>query len=132
MPYPIAVSNAIDVAGPPHVPEPAAELYVVTAYTSGPESTGKRPGHPAYGITASGKRVKAGRTAVCPREMAFGTRINIRGVGERVCDDRGGAIKGKRIDVYIPDLKGAVEFGRQTLEVTVISTKIANRGVDRR
>ena len=29
-----------------------------TGYTSGIESTGKRPGHPEYGITYSGVKVK--------------------------------------------------------------------------
>ena len=100
---------------------PAAEEYVVTAYTAGPESTGKTRSHPAYGITASGERVQEGVTAACPPEMPFGTVIAIEGVGERICQDRGGAIKGRRIDVYIPDLQEALEFGRQTLNVTILS-----------
>lgn len=93
----------------------------MTAYTAGPESTGKAPGHPAYGITASGTRVREGVTAACPPEMPFGTRVHIEGVGERVCQDRGGAIKGRRLDVYIADRSEALRFGRQTLEVEILN-----------
>lgn len=99
------------------------ETYVVTAYTLREQETGKRPSHPLYGITASGERVKAQETVACPRELPFGTRLDIEGVGERTCQDRGGAIKGRRIDVYIPELKVAREFGRQTLGVTIIHEK---------
>ncbi|WP_338461597.1 3D domain-containing protein [Brevibacillus borstelensis] len=91
----------------------------MTAYTSGPESTGKAPGHPAYGITASGARVREGVTAACPPELPFGTRVLIAGVGERTCLDRGGAIKGRRLDVYIADRSEALRFGRKKALVSV-------------
>lgn len=101
-------------------PEPEPQTFEVTAYTAGAESTGKTPDHPAYGITASGERVTEGVTAACPPDMAFGTRIDIEGVGERVCTDRGGAIKGGHIDVYMAELSDAIQFGRQRLEVTIM------------
>lgn len=97
------------------------EIYEVTAYTAGPESTGKRPGDEGYGITTSGNRVKEGLTVSCPKELTLGTRIVIEGVGERRCDDRGGAIKGKRLDLYIADLDRALNFGRQKLKVRIVS-----------
>lgn len=105
----------------PIINETITKLYEVTAYTAGAESTGKTPAHPAYGITASGERVKAGYSAACPPELPFGTRLRIEGLGERVCVDRGGAIKGARLDVYMPELDDAIRFGRRTLEVEVIS-----------
>ena len=52
----------------------------VTAYTAGPESTGKHPGHPLYGVTASGERVRQGAIAAS-RSLPFGTRVYIPGYG---------------------------------------------------
>lgn len=100
-------------------PVPDTETYTVTAYTAGPESTGKRPDDPGYGITASGEPVQAGVTVACPPDLPFGTEVMIEDIGERVCHDRGGAIRGNRIDVYMTDLDDALQFGRQTLEVEV-------------
>lgn len=96
------------------------QSFEVTAYTSGYESTGKRPGDPYYGITASGEPVKAGITVACPPSMPFGTVLEIEGVGERVCQDRGGAITEGRLDVYFDELSDALEFGRRTLNVRII------------
>ncbi|WP_144533941.1 3D domain-containing protein [Bacillus pumilus] len=93
---------------------------VVTAYTNGYESTGKHPGHSEYGTTASGVTTKQGITIACPPYMKFGTKLYIEDVGLRVCQDRGGDIKGNRLDVFIENLKKAREFGRQTLTVKEI------------
>ncbi|WP_345806631.1 3D domain-containing protein [Bacillus pumilus] len=93
---------------------------VVTAYTNGAESTGKSTGDPDYGITASGVTTKQGITIACPPYMKFGTKLYIEDVGLRVCQDRGGDIKGNRLDVFIDNLKKAREFGRQTLTVKEI------------
>jgi 3D (Asp-Asp-Asp) domain-containing protein len=85
-----------------------------------PESTGKRPGGAGYGITASGELVREGITAACPPSLAFGTRLDVEGVGERVCTDRGGAIGEGRLDIYITELEEARQFGRQWLNVRII------------
>jgi len=53
--------------------------------------------------------------------MPFGTWLDIEGVGKRRCDDRGGAIKGNRIDIYIPELADALDFGRKRLKVRVVN-----------
>nr|WP_142352279.1 3D domain-containing protein [Bacillus pumilus] len=93
---------------------------VVTAYTNGYESTGKRPGHADYGTTASGVSTKQGITIACPPYMAFGTKLYIESVGIRVCQDRGGDIKGNRLDLFINNVSKAREFGRKTLSVKEI------------
>jgi 3D (Asp-Asp-Asp) domain-containing protein len=112
-----------------HLSKPApqpAETYEVTAYTAYEESTGKTPAHPAFGITASGRRVQPGITAACPRELPFGTWLEIEGVGKRRCDDRGGAIRGNRLDIYIPELTDALEFGRKRLKVRIVNDSFLN------
>ena len=95
--------------------------YTVTAYTNNAESTGKSPGDPAYGITASGKKTQEGVTLSCPPEIEFGTKLLIEGVGVRECTDTGSAIVGKSLDLYIADLKRAQDFGRQKLKVSMIN-----------
>ncbi|MFD0712285.1 3D domain-containing protein [Paenibacillus sp. GCM10027626] len=97
------------------------EIFTVTAYTAGKESTGKSPGHPEYGITASGAKVKENHTAACPPSMPFGTELYIPYFDQQyVCEDRGGAIKEGKLDIYMKNLDDALEFGRRKLQVKVI------------
>ncbi|QAR52059.1 hypothetical protein BAE_04290 [Bacillus aerophilus] len=98
-----------------------AQTYEVTAYTNGAESTGKSAGDPDYGVTASGARTKTGHTIACPPSMAFGTRLNIEGIGVRTCEDRGGAIKEGHIDLYVAGVAEAQAFGRQRLKAEIIT-----------
>ncbi|WP_144482269.1 3D domain-containing protein [Bacillus pumilus] len=98
-----------------------AQTYEVTAYTNGPESTGKSAGDPDYGVTASGARTKTGHTIACPPSMAFGTRLNIEGIGVRTCEDRGGAITEGHIDLYVAGVAEAQVFGRQRLKAEIIT-----------
>ncbi|MFF2413513.1 3D domain-containing protein [Bacillus safensis] len=98
-----------------------ARTYEVTAYTNGVESTGKSAGDPDYGVTASGARTKTGHTIACPPSMAFGTRLNIEGIGVRTCEDRGGAIMEGHIDLYVAGVSEAQSFGRQRLKAEIIT-----------
>ncbi|MCY7451801.1 3D domain-containing protein [Bacillus altitudinis] len=97
------------------------QTYEVTAYTNGAESTGKSAGHPDYGVTASGARTKTGHTIACPPSMAFGTRLNIEGVGVRTCEDRGGAITEGHIDLYVAGVAEAQSYGRKQLKAEIIT-----------
>jgi 3D (Asp-Asp-Asp) domain-containing protein len=91
----------------------ATRTYEVTAYTSGYESTQKHAGDEGYGITASGTKASEGRTVACPQSITFGTRLNIEGIGVRICEDRGGAITEGHLDVYFNSVADAQSFGRQ-------------------
>jgi 3D (Asp-Asp-Asp) domain-containing protein len=116
MPVVLAPEPVVEVVAE----EPEWQTFEVTAYTAGPESTGKQPGDDGYGITASGEHVRENYTIACPPSLPFGQRLEIEGIGERVCTDRGSAIKEGRLDIYIPELKDALAFGRQTVEVRII------------
>jgi|GEM_PF-1358440 3D (Asp-Asp-Asp) domain-containing protein len=87
----------------------------VSAYTAAADECGKDDG-----VTASGLKVTEKRTIACPPNFPFGTKIRINGVGEYRCEDRGGAIKGNRIDIYVETKKEAFTFGRQHLLAEVV------------
>lgn len=69
------------------------------------------------GRTASGENVHEGGVAVDPRVFPYGTRIHIEGVGWRVANDTGGAIKGNRLDIWRPSSSSCRQFGSQRLSV---------------
>jgi 3D (Asp-Asp-Asp) domain-containing protein len=81
-----------------------------SAYTAAADECGK-----SDGITASGLKVLEGETIACPPQFPLGTKLNIEGIGTRICEDRGGAIKGNHVDIYVESKKDAFEFGRQNL-----------------
>ncbi len=93
----------------------------VTAYTPGPESCGAS----ADGITASGRsvyvngmRLAAADTSLLP----FGTILTVPGYnnGQPVqVWDRGGTIKGHRLDVLYSSVSTARKWGVQMLDVDV-------------
>ncbi len=96
-------------------------LYMeATAYDPGPASTGKRPGDPGYGITASGLRAGRGVVAVDPRVIPFYTRLYIPGYGYAVAGDTGSAIVGQRIDLGFNTYGEAIAWGRRMVAVYVL------------
>lgn len=65
-----------------------------------------------HGITASGQPVQAGVTvAADPDVLPYGTVLYIEGVGIRIVQDKGGAIKGNRLDVAVDTHANALQFG---------------------
>lgn len=97
------------------IEEKHIERYTVTAYCPCVKCCGK-----SNGITASGIKAVEGVTVAMNKSIPFGTKIYIDGVGERIVQDRGGAIKGNRIDLYFDSHQEALNFGRQTKEVTIM------------
>lgn len=97
------------------------QTFNVTFYSSEYASTGRKPGDKYYGITASGTKATLGRTIACPPQYSFGTKINIEGIGVRVCEDRGGAIKGNHLDVYVSSESEAYKLGRKYLKGQVVN-----------
>jgi 3D (Asp-Asp-Asp) domain-containing protein len=71
------------------------------------------------GITSSGIQVHAG-TIACPPEFPFGAKMNIEGYGTFTCEDRGGAIKGNHVDIYMVTKKEAFAFGRRNLVAEMV------------
>lgn len=96
--------------------KPIVKEYVVTAYCPCMKCCGKTDG-----ITASGVKAREGITVAMNKSIPFGTKIYIDGVGERIVQDRGGSIKGNRIDLYFDSHQEALNFGRQTKQVKILN-----------
>jgi 3D (Asp-Asp-Asp) domain-containing protein len=94
----------------------------VTAYCPCTKCCGPK----AQGITASGKRVSynGGRfVAADTRLLKFHTKLIIPGYADNQpvpVIDRGGAIKGNKLDVYFPSHQTARQWGRRKIDVLVI------------
>ena len=88
--------------------------YVITAYCTCRVCCGVFSGH---NRTASGTVPTSNHTiAVDTNVIPFGTKVVINGQ-VYVAEDRGGAIKGKRIDMFFMTHKEALRWGRRTMEV---------------
>lgn len=90
------------------------ETYKITAYCSCSKCCGKSTGR-----TSSGTQATAGRTVAAPAKFAYGTKLNIGGNIYTV-EDRGGAIKGNRIDIYVSSHSAALQWGVRYLPVSVV------------
>ena len=72
------------------------------------------------GRTASGSGVRRGIVAADPRILPLGTRINLGAgsySGSYLVADTGGAIKGRKLDIWVANCSEARRFGRRTVTV---------------
>jgi len=100
---------------PADLPQAPLGRFKLTAY-SGPQLGQTEP------VTATGTVARASRTvAVDPAIIPLGSKIYIEGVGERIAEDVGGAVKGHHIDVYLGTVPQARHFGVQRGTVSVIA-----------
>ena len=103
-----AKATTTEVAG-------TTKIYKVTAYCSCAKCCGAH----ASGYTSSGTKATAGRTVAASGQFSFGTKLLINGQ-EYVVEDRGGAIKGNKIDVYMNSHAEALAWGVKYLPVQVV------------
>lgn len=104
-------------------PEPAWVTVTATAYCPCEKCCGvwaeNRPNGIVY--TASGAIAQEGVTIAADWDVyPPGTVLYIEGLGEYTVQDRGGAIKGQKIDVYFESHEDALQFGRQELRIQVV------------
>lgn len=89
------------------------EATAYTAYCNG-----------CSGVTYTGIDLRANPNqkviAVDPNVIPLGSKVYVEGYGEAIAGDIGGLIKGNRIDVFIPSKSDAYEWGRRTVEITIL------------
>ncbi|MFJ7668689.1 3D domain-containing protein [Lysinibacillus sp. NPDC097195] len=77
------------------------------------------------GITANGTDIRSNPNlkviAVDPRVIPLGTKVWVEGYGEAIAADTGGAIKGNKIDVFIPSDGQARNWGVRTVTVKILN-----------
>lgn len=89
------------------------KIFKITAYCSCAKCCGKTTGY-----TASGTKATAGRTVAASSQFAFGTKLIING-HEYTVEDRGGAVTGNKIDIYMNSHAEALAWGVKYLPVQV-------------
>ena len=101
-----------NIPTPPALLPARGQLYHVTFYCACMECCGK-----TNAITASGVKAAAGVTVAAASNIPFGTRIWIEGYGERIVQDRGGAIGMNRLDVYVNTHQEALDHGSRMIMI---------------
>lgn len=80
--------------------------------------------------TSSGKKPRVGTIAADSRVFTPGTSLYVPGYGLGKVEDSGGAIKGRRLDVFMgagqSALKKALNWNRRRVVVFVLGTSIQN------
>ncbi|MGF9766787.1 cell wall-binding protein EntC [Bacillus albus] len=105
-------------------PSSSRELRVVaTAYTADPLENGYKAGDQVK--SAMGHNLTANPNmkliAVDPSVIPLGSKVWVEGYGVAIAGDTGGAIKGNKIDVLMPDKGTSSNWGRKTVTVKILN-----------
>ena len=87
-----------------------AQMFTATAYA-------------LRGRTSSGLMVTRGLIAADRRVLPLGTRVRLEAgtySGEYLVADRGGAVRGRKIDIWMPTSREALRFGRRPVKLTIL------------
>jgi len=94
------------------------ETFQATAYDASPMDNGIWAGK-----TSTGMPLVYGVIAVDPRVIPYGTKMYIESVdgmykyGYAIAGDCGGAIKGKKVDLFFPSRSTCYQFGRRPVNI---------------
>lgn len=97
--------------------EEVVAVYIMEATAYDPTAGSK---------TAMGTKARVGAVAVDPRVIKLGSRLYVESMdgwpsyGYATAEDTGGAIKGKRIDLFFNTNAQALRFGRRNVKVYVL------------
>ncbi len=91
--------------------------------SSGPVMHFEATAYSLSGTTASGVQVNTGIVAADPEVLPIGSVIDVsagRHSGIYTVLDTGSAVKGREIDIYIPEKPDALQFGRRKVRLRVL------------
>ena len=112
------------------VEQPKVEVQAPSAEEAVKEMTVTATAYTAYctgcsGTTATGIDLRANPNqrviAVDPRVIPLGSKVWVEGYGEAIAGDTGGAIKGNKIDVFIPTQESAMAWGVKTVKIKILN-----------
>ena len=106
---------------PPPAPPPPPPQAPTTEF---PATPFQATAYTVEGTTASGAQTRPGIVAADPNVLPIGSRIRVSGAGkydgEYTVKDTGAEIKGREIDIYLPNDAEAKRFGRKSVTVELI------------
>jgi len=94
------------------------------AEAASPAATFTATAYSLRGRTASGAGVRRGIIAADRRVLPIGTRVRLEAgsySGEYLVADTGGAVRGRKIDIWVPQTSEAMRFGRRPVRLTVLT-----------
>ncbi|MEH7011292.1 3D domain-containing protein [Neobacillus niacini] len=107
---------AVNSPAPAPTPAPTGKEMYVTSTAYSWQSSGS--------ITYMGYNIKENPNikliAVDPSVIPLGSKVWVEGYGVAIAGDTGGAIKGHKIDVVMPDNAHAIAWGRKTVKIVVL------------
>ncbi len=100
---------------PPPPPPAPTSSFTATAYCKGTK-------------TATGTVPTESTVAADPAVLRMGSRIRISGLEDRyngvyVVEDTGPKVRGRHLDLYVPNCRDAVRFGRRRAQVAVMPAR---------
>lgn len=104
-------------------------LFTVTAYAQGCIMPRSGREHTHLNPAAYGKLPEANWSVAAPPDLPFGTvlELSYRGIiTRRIVHDRGRAIKGKRLDLFVEDCERARRWGKKKVWVRVVRQPLGN------
>lgn len=130
----VAAASTVARSSPPtdtsEEPKVTVSSSIEEPASFGEEMTVTATAYTAYcegcsGTTAYGIDLRANPNqkviAVDPRIIPLGTKVWVEGYGEAIAGDTGGAIKGNKIDVFIPSYDSAIAWGVKEVKIKVIN-----------
>ena len=123
------VKSAAPAKAPAPASAPAEKAPAAASTQSGKTMTVSATAYTAYcagcsGTTATGIDLRSNPNqkviAVDPSVIPLGSKVWVEGYGEAIAGDTGGAIKGKKIDVFIPTQSQALKWGRKNVKVKIL------------